>query len=75
MSQSPVGTNLLQSLEVLPELVFQLVGQDLGVLPVLGVFLSVEEPVGDLVLPGVLHDCDNPINLCVCVCVCVWKGS
>ena len=41
----------------------QLVSQDLRVLAVANVLLPVEEPVGDLVLPGVLHDRDHAINL------------
>ena len=55
--------DLLESLQVLPQLVLQLIGQDLRVLAVANVLLPVEEPVGDLVLPGVLHDRDHAINL------------
>ena len=79
-----MSTDLLQPLQVLPQLVLQLVGQDLGELAVLCVLLPVQEPVWDLVLPRVLHDCDHAINLgcvcvcmnvcgCVCVCTCVCE--
>ena len=27
------------------------------------ILLSVQEPVGDFVLSGVLHDCDDALNL------------
>ena len=71
--------NLLHPLQVITEFVIQLVGQQLRVLAVPNIFLSVEEPVRDLVLTRILHDCDDPVYLCVCVCarvrvlcVCVW---
>ena len=51
VTQTPVGTNLLQPLEVLTQLVVKDVGHDLQGLAVLDVALSVQEPVGDLVLP------------------------
>lgn len=35
----------------------------LAVLPIFHVLLPVEEPVGDFVLSGVLHDGDDPLHL------------
>jgi len=58
-----MGADLLQALQVLTELVVQDVGQHLGGLAVLVVTLSVQEPVGDLVLTGILHDGDKLLNL------------
>ena len=63
MAETSVGTDLLQSLEVLTELGVDTVGEDLEVLAVDNVALSVEEPGGDLVLGGVLDDGDNALKL------------
>ena len=63
MAETSVGTDLLQSLEVLTELGVDTVGEDLEVLAVDNVALSVEEPRGDLVLGGVLDDGDNALEL------------
>ena len=54
MTQTTVSPDLLQSLEVLTKLVVEDVGHHLGSLAVLDVTLPVEEPIGDLVLAGVL---------------------
>merc|ERR1719431_787020 len=55
--------DLLQTLEVLTKLVVEDVGHHLGSLAVLDVALPVKEPIGDLVLAGVLHDGDQLLNL------------
>jgi len=54
VTETTVGSDLLQALEILTELGVDGVGDDLGVLSVDDVLLSVEEPGGDLVLGGVL---------------------
>lgn len=54
MSETTVGPNLLQPLEVVAELGVDTVGEDLSVLAVDDVLLPVEEPSGDLVLGRVL---------------------
>ena len=54
VTQATVGADLLQTLEVLTKLVVEDVGHHLGSLAVLDVALPVEEPIGDLVLAGVL---------------------
>jgi len=50
-----VSADLLESLEIVTDLAVQHVGQSLAVLAVLDVFLSVEKPVGNLVLARVRH--------------------
>ena len=56
VTETPVTPDLLQTLEILTELVVKTVGQQLGESSIPLVLLSVEEPVGDLVLARVLHD-------------------
>ena len=55
MPKTPVGADLLETLEVLTKLVVEDVGHHLGGLAVLDVTLPVQEPVGDLVLARVLN--------------------
>ena len=55
VTQATMGADLLQTLQVLTELVVQDVGHHLGGLAVLDVTLPVQEPVGDLVLARVLN--------------------
>merc|ERR1719270_1265498 len=61
--KTPVGTDLLQTLKVLTKLVVQDVSHDLVGLAVLDVPLPVKEPVGDLVLAGVLHNGDELFSI------------
>ena len=56
MTQATMSTDLLQTLQVLTDLVVQDVGHHLVGLAVLDVPLPVKEPVGDLVLAGVLRE-------------------
>jgi len=63
VTETPVGADLLQPLQILTELVVQEVRQNLGGLAVLDVLLSVEEPVWDLVLAWVGDDGDDPLDL------------
>jgi hypothetical protein len=63
VAETSVGTDLLQSLEIVTELGVDTVGEDLEVLAVDNVALSVQEPRGDLVLGGVLDDGDNALEL------------
>lgn len=62
VSQTSVGADLLQTLQILTELAVHAVGQHLVVLAVYNVALSVEEPRGDLVLRRVLDDGDNALE-------------
>lgn len=57
--QTTVSTDLLQPLQVITQLAVHAVGQDLAVLAVHNITLSVEEPGGDLVLGWVLDDGDD----------------
>ena len=63
MPQTTVGADLLQSLEIVTELAVDAVGEDLVVLAVHDVALTVEEPRGDLVLGWVLDDGDDTLEL------------
>lgn len=62
VSDTSVGSDLLQSLQVISQLRLQIVGQDVVVLTVNLVLLSVQEPGWDLVLSWVLHDGDNSLQ-------------
>lgn len=63
MTETTVSADLLQALEIVTELGVDVVGQDLVVLAVHDIALSVEEPGGDLVLRGVLDDGDDALEL------------
>lgn len=63
VTETTVSADLLEALEILTELGVDTVGEDLVVLAVDNVALSVEEPGGDLVLGGVLDDGDNALEL------------
>ena len=54
VTEPTVSPDLLESLKILTQLVVEDVGHDLGGLAVLDVTLPVQEPVGDLVLTGIL---------------------
>lgn len=63
VTETTVGTDLLQALKVITELRVDTVGQDLGVLAVDDVPLPVQEPRGDLELSGVLDDGNETLEL------------
>jgi hypothetical protein len=63
VTETTVGTDLLEALEILTELGVDTVGQDLRVLAVDDVALPVEEPGGNLVLGRVLDDGDDSLKL------------
>jgi hypothetical protein len=63
VTETAVGADLLQALEVVAELRVDAVGEDLAVLAVDDVALPVEEPGGDLVLGRVLDDGDDTLEL------------
>lgn len=63
VTETTVGADLLQALEILTDLAVEGVGDDLGVLAIGDVALSVEEPGGDLVLGGALEDGDDTLEL------------
>jgi hypothetical protein len=51
VTKTTMGTNLLQPLEILTELVVEQISQHLTGLAVLDVTVSIQEPVRDLILP------------------------
>lgn len=57
-----MGPDLLQSLQVVTQLAVHAIGEDLVVLAVHNVALSVEEPGWDLVLGRVLDNGDNALE-------------
>jgi hypothetical protein len=63
VTETTVGADLLEALEIVTELGVDTVGENLVVLAVDNVALSVEEPGGDLVLGRVLDDGDNSLEL------------
>lgn len=63
VSETSVSSDLLQTFQVLTELVIKLVDEEVRVLAVNDVTLSVEEPSRDLVLFWVLNDGDDSLEL------------
>lgn len=59
-------TNLLHSLQIVTEVGVNAVGEDLGILAINNIALSVEEPCWNLVLCGVLDDCDDSLEFFGC---------
>ena len=59
MPQSPMTTDLLEPLQIIPHLLIDLIGQDVRVFALDKIFLTVQEPVGNLELSWVLHDRDD----------------
>ena len=62
VTQTPMGADLLQSLQIITELAVDTVGENLEVLAIDNVALPVEEPGWDLVLGWVLEDRDNALE-------------
>lgn len=62
VSQTTVCPDLFQSLQVISQLRVHRVRQDLVVFTIHDVFLSVQEPRGDLELGGVLDDGHNALQ-------------
>lgn len=63
VTQTTVGTDLLQSLQILTQFGINVRGGQLRVLAINDVLLSVEEPIRDLVLTRVRDDGDDLLNL------------
>jgi hypothetical protein len=63
VTETTVGADLLQALEIFAQLRVDVVGKDLAVLAVDDVALPVEEPGRDLVLGRVLDDGDDTLEL------------
>jgi hypothetical protein len=56
MSNTPVSTDFLQSLQIFSEFVIKIVCEELRVFSIDNILLSVEKPFGDFVLRGILED-------------------
>lgn len=54
-----MSADLLQSLQIVTQLAVHAVGQDLAVLAIHNIALTIEEPGRNFVLGGVLDDGDN----------------
>lgn len=63
VAKTTVSADLLQALQIITQLGVDAVGQNLRVLAVDNVALSVEEPGGDLVLGRVLDNGDDSLKL------------
>lgn len=63
VTETTMDAGLDQTLVILTKLVIQVVGKELAELTILNVLLTIEEPVGDLVLARVLHDGDNTLKI------------
>jgi hypothetical protein len=59
MSNTPVSTNLLESLQIFTKFIVECVGKELSVLSVYNILLSVEEPFWNFVLCRILNDGDD----------------
>lgn len=63
MTHAPVGTDLLEPLQIITEFRVEIGGGQLAVFSVNNIFLPVQEPVWDFVLSWVRHDSDDLLNL------------
>lgn len=63
MSQTTMHTNLLQALQIFTQFVVQTVRQNLRILSILDVLLTIEEPVRNLVGTRVLDDGHDALEL------------
>lgn len=61
-----MGPDFLQPLQVFTKFALHAVCQNLCILAICDITLSVEEPCRDLVLSWVLNDCDNSLKLFRC---------
>jgi hypothetical protein len=61
-----MSTDLLQALQIVTQLGVDTVGENLGVLAIDDIALTIEEPGGDLVLCRVLDDRDDSLEFFGC---------
>jgi hypothetical protein len=62
VTETTMGSDLLETLQIFTQLALHSVGQNLRVLAIDDVSLSVEKPGWDLVLSRILDDCDNSLE-------------
>jgi hypothetical protein len=65
MTETSVSTNLFQSFNILTQLVIKTVGNDLRVLSVHNILLSIQKPIWNLVLTRVLHNSDDTFQFII----------
>jgi len=65
VTETTVSADLLEAFEIVTELGVYTVGENVGVLAIDDITLSVEEVRWDLVLKWVLEDGDNSLELCI----------
>ncbi len=63
VTDTTVGADLLKTFHIFTVLVIKSVGEELAVLAVLAVLLTIEEPVGNLVFTRVLHDGNDAFHI------------
>ena len=63
MTKATVSTDLLQAFQIITKLRIDTVGENLGVLAIDDIALTIEEPGWDLVLSWVLDDSNNSLEL------------
>ena len=57
-----MGSDLLETLQIFTQFALHTIGQNLGILAVDNISLSVEEPRWDFVLCGILNDGDDSLE-------------
>jgi hypothetical protein len=62
VTETTMSTDLLQALKIVTELGVDTVGENLGVLAIDDIALTIEEPGRDLILSRVLDDGDNSLE-------------
>lgn len=62
MTETTMGTDLLQALEVITKLGIDTVGENLGVFAIDDIALTIEKPGRDLVLGRILNDGDDSLQ-------------
>ena len=62
MTQATMSTDLLQALQIVTELGVDTVSENLAVLAIDDIALTIEEPGWDFVLRGVLDNRNNPLQ-------------
>jgi hypothetical protein len=62
VTETTVSADLLQAFQIITELGIDTVGENLAVLAIDDIALTIEEPRWDLVLSGVLDDCDDTLE-------------
>lgn len=62
MTKTTMSANLLQAFQIITKLGVDTVGEDLRVLTIDDIALTIEKPGGNLVLGGVLDDGDDSLE-------------